>query len=100
MLRTLTFLAGVALALGSTETLARQVCGPRVDMLAGLARVHGERPIAVGLASDGTVVEILSSNTGSWTVLFTRPDGRTCVIDYGQGWQTIEVGVETDGGMS
>ncbi len=99
MLRTLTFLAGIALALGSTDSLARQVCGSRVDMLDSLARVHGERPIAIGLASDGTVVEILSSNTGSCTVLFTSPDGRTCVIDYGQGWHTIEAGVETDGGM-
>ena len=100
MLRTLIFIAGIALALGSTDSLARQVCGSRVDMLASLARVHGERPIAVGLASDGTVVEILSSNTGSWTVLFTRPDGRSCVIDYGQGWQAIEARVGSDGDPS
>lgn len=83
--------------LATTETAANPLCGNRADMLAKLAKEFGEAPSALGLASNGGVVELLSSESGSWTLMitFAPPTGstggsRTCLIATGEGWQATE----------
>ncbi len=53
-----------------------------------------ETPIALGLEKRGDVVEIFSSGDGAtWTMVFTRPDGETCLVASGEAWQAIPVKV-------
>ena len=61
------------------QTLVRQlVAGP------------GLRPVALGLANNGGVVEVLSSKTGSsWTIIITMPNGPTCMVAAGENWEKI-----------
>ncbi|MEM1289582.1 MAG: hypothetical protein AAGH60_14615 [Pseudomonadota bacterium] len=43
------------------------------------------------------MVELLTADDGSWTIALTIPDGPTCVIGQGQGWQHIPlVDLETE----
>ncbi len=50
---------------------ARPVCSDRVKFLNALSSIHSESPVAMGLVTNGSVVEVLASKTGSWTILVT-----------------------------
>ena len=39
--------------------------------------------------SDGTLVEIFLAPSGTFTVIKTTPAGLSCVVDFGEGWQTL-----------
>ena len=45
---------------------------------------------ATNLASNGTVLEVLASNKGSWTIILTKPDGMSCVVASGEAWEQVE----------
>lgn len=100
MTRPLAAFVGIALLLAPATALgqgmARSVCGDRAEIIAVLERLYGETTTALGLAENGMAVEVLSSNDGTWTILFIQPDGSACVIEYGQAWRTIEAKVELD----
>lgn len=49
----------------------------------------GERILGHGVSSDGTLVEIYLAPSGSFTVIKTTPAGLSCVVDFGDGWQTL-----------
>ena len=50
-----------------------------------------EEPVAVGLATNGGVIEVLASPDGkTWTAIIAMPDGTSCLIAAGQGWETVQ----------
>lgn len=62
-------------------------CGPRDDVLKALEQI-GEQPVGVGLAgSNGkAVIELTVAPDGSWSVLVSDTDGKTCLVLAGQEW--------------
>ena len=68
---------------------AQSVCGERNKFLEHLGSNFQEGPIAMGLVSDGSVLEVLSSKKGSWTIIVTRPDGKSCVVAAGESWEDV-----------
>ena len=84
-----TLLAAV-LAVGIVGSASAQtICGKRDAFLTQLGKSHKEVPVAVGLLSNGSVIEVLASDDGSWTMLVTNPDGATCVLAAGEAWETV-----------
>lgn len=88
--------AGVVTALPQISTLAHGQgvvytnCSDRASVLGHLNGSYGETPVAMGLASSGGVVEILSSPDGStWSIIITMPNGLSCSIAVGESWQEI-----------
>lgn len=80
--------------IGTTPAAAQTVCMNRADVLEQLSSKYAETPIALGLEKRGDVVEIFSSGDGAtWTLVFTRPDGETCLVASGAAWQAIPVKV-------
>ncbi|MEX2517898.1 MAG: hypothetical protein WD969_01045 [Paracoccaceae bacterium] len=66
---------------------AQTSCDDRERVIATLQGKHGEVVTGVCLAGEAAVIELWSSpETGSWTLLMTRPDGRTCLMAAGQAW--------------
>lgn len=61
------------------------LCGLRDDMGRMLDQRFGEQPQAGGIVGD-RIVELLVSQTGSWTILITSADGRACVVTGGDDW--------------
>lgn len=61
------------------------LCGLRDDMGKMLDQRFGEQPQAGGIVGD-RIVELLVSQTGSWTILITSADGRSCVVTGGEDW--------------
>jgi hypothetical protein len=62
-------------------------CGDRHDVLAKLKTEFHETPSAFGLTEEGAVVELMTSDNGSWTLLLSFPGGRSCLIALGNNWE-------------
>jgi len=64
------------------------VCGARDDILNKLASDYREEPASVALTSDGQLLEVLKSDSMmTWSILITNPNGFTCLVVSGEGWQ-------------
>jgi hypothetical protein len=65
-------------------------CGPRAEVLNVLSNTYGETRRGMGLSGPAGVVELFASReTGSWTMTVSLPDGRTCLLASGQGWESL-----------
>ena len=90
MLRILIIAAAITLAPGIA--LSEQVpCGERDKILLKLGKDYAEQPVSAGLSSNGTLVEVLASKKGSWTMIYTKPEGGSCVIATGRSWQDVAI---------
>ena len=66
-------------------------CGPRAKVLALLAEKYGEVRRSIGISANNMVVETFASDaTGSWSIIFTRPDGVTCFVASGRGYEAVD----------
>lgn len=71
-----------------TQAQAAPQCGPRAEVVAQLAERFGEARRAMGLAANNMVMEVYASDASqSWTITVTAPDGQTCLIASGQGYE-------------
>ncbi len=43
----------------------------------------------MGLASNGAVIEVLASPSGSFTIILTQPNGLSCVMAAGENWENL-----------
>lgn len=69
---------------------AQLKCGDRLEALAHLAERYHEAPVAIGVATNGGVVEVLASADGkTWTIIVTLPNGRACLIAAGGDWEFL-----------
>jgi hypothetical protein len=87
-------LAALALVggdLASAPAQAGQLCGDRGELLMRLEQGDEETPRALGLSTDGGVLEILVSAKGGWTMLVTYPKRPTCVVAVGEAWQMLQL---------
>jgi hypothetical protein len=65
-------------------------CGDRETILAKLQSAYDEEPDAIGLMSDGDVLEVVvSDTTGTWTILGTYPKRPTCIVAAGTAWRSL-----------
>lgn len=70
-------------------------CTKRPEVVGHLAKQYSEAPVAIGLSSNGGVVEVLSSKKNqSWTMIITMPDGNTCLMAAGENWEMIKAVVK------
>lgn len=67
------------------------VCGKRANLLTTLDKDYKEAPVAMALTMAGNVLEIIASETGTFTVLITEPSGRTCVVEAGKSWELLKI---------
>ena len=75
--------------LGSRPASAQAVCGDHSEILANLEEVYSEKPRAIAVSADGKLLEVVVSVTGSWSILLTRPNRRTCVVATGDSWESL-----------
>jgi hypothetical protein len=87
-------LAAIVLAGGalmSSPAAGAKMCGERDQILKRLEQRHEETPQALGLSSDGGVLEVLVSPQGGWTILVTYPKRPTCIVAVGEAWQLLRL---------
>ena len=79
-----------ALILATQAGWAAPQCAPRDGVLAALSQKYGETRRGIGMAGEGQMMELFAStDTGSWTITVTLPDGTTCLVATGQAFETL-----------
>lgn len=79
----------VFMALMTRPAQAQTVCGERKVIMLSLEKTFSEAPVSMGLASNGAMIEVFASSSGSFTILLTRPDGVSCVMAAGENWENL-----------
>ncbi|MBB6409257.1 hypothetical protein [Mesorhizobium sangaii] len=94
---TRTKVMGAALILVAISTLpvaaetGSPPCAPRPELLKQLSSRFKEAPVALGLAKNGSVIEVLTSDDGeTWTILISQPNGPSCLVASGEGWEELK----------
>jgi len=72
----------------SANMLPMAMCGDRSQLVADLEQQFSEQAMAVGQVDNNAVVEIFVSDTGSWTILATGTDGKSCIVSAGEGFES------------
>lgn len=76
------------LATGHAFAQQRQ-CADRTRVLERLAEAYGETRQSIGLAANNSVIEMFASTeTGTWTITVTSPEGMTCLVASGQAYES------------
>lgn len=89
LLLALPLLAATAVAPAAADD--SMACGKRDEMLGHLSGKYSEEPVAMGLSTNGSLVEVLASSAGSsFTIVYTTPDGLTCMMAAGSNWETVK----------
>ena len=73
----------------SPPAQAQAMCGERSVVVANLEKTYSEAPVSIGLASNGSVIEVLASPSGSFTIILTQPNGVACVMAAGENWENL-----------
>ncbi|MBH62904.1 MAG: hypothetical protein CL569_10755 [Alphaproteobacteria bacterium] len=77
--------AAGALLLMASSASAQMLCKERTTFLRHLGATYSEAPVAMGLANNGSVLEVLSSKGGgTWTIIVTKPSGLSCIVASGE----------------
>ncbi|WP_432450595.1 hypothetical protein [Aliiroseovarius marinus] len=82
-----------AILLSATQLHAQSAnrCGQRDAVVERLAETYGETRQSIGLASNSQVIEVFaSSDTGTWTITMTTPQGLTCLVAAGRGFERLD----------
>ncbi len=92
MVRYLTAILG-ALLIGwgafSSSAQAQMFCDERGAVVTRLEKTYSETPVSMGLGSNGAIIEILASPSGTFTIILTRPDGLSCMMAAGENWEDL-----------
>lgn len=71
-------------------------CGDRNEIVAKLGQVFQESPTAMGLVNQDAVIEIFVSAQGTWTILASGTDGKSCVVSSGESWESSTMAAGED----
>jgi hypothetical protein len=86
MLKTALCAAAATVLLPVSAMAAPMACSPRDDVLSQLATKFKEAPVAIGLANNGGLLEVLTAGDGTtWTIIIT-----SCLVAAGEDWQDHE----------
>lgn len=61
-------------------------CGPRDKILVDIKGKYQEKPDSAGLTNQGMLMEVFTSEKGTFTVLLSSPQGISCIAAVGEGW--------------
>ena len=74
----------------TTPATAQSVCMTHAEVEKQLGTKYAESPVALGLASNGSVFEVFSKADGtSWTMVVTLPNGTSCLLAEGEAWENV-----------
>ncbi len=83
----------LALTLAAAAALPAQAqtvnnCADRAKITERLTSGYGEKFAGGGLRNADSIFEVwMSDDSGTWTILMTRPDGTACVMAAGTDWR-------------
>ncbi len=83
-------LAGLILLTHPAHAQTQPQCGPRAAVVKTLAEKYAETRRSIGISVNNTVMEVYAAaDSGTWTITVTSPQGLTCLVASGQGYETV-----------
>ena len=83
---TITALAAAVSTAGAAN--AQQACADRDQITTRLESKYGESFAGGGLRNAKSIYEVwMSEDSGTWTIIMTKPDGQACVMAAGTNWR-------------
>ncbi|WP_112811796.1 hypothetical protein [Ensifer sp.] len=64
-------------------------CAQRSEVIEFLLRQYQERPAGIGLINPHAVMEFYAADSGTWTLVVTDVNGRSCVVLAGKSWEVL-----------
>ncbi len=88
---TLIAASAAALLIGQSPAIGQtQNCAGRDTVLTRLSETYGETRQSIAMAQNNQVVEVFaSSETGTWTITVTMPNGLTCLVASGEAYERV-----------
>ena len=87
-------LIGAASLLPIASASAQSQWLDRAEVVEKLGAEYGEQPTAMGLASNGGVIELFTAPDGAtWTLVLTMPNGSSRLVAAGEGWTVVPMRV-------
>lgn len=86
--------AAIALAVTADPAAAQQPvfnCAEHSQVVESLDSHYSETLQAVGLINQGAILEVFVSESGTWTMLVTNLEGRSCVVFAGESWEALAI---------
>jgi len=80
-----TAILSLLIALMPTLAIAAP-CAERAELLGYFNDKYKEAPVSMGLMADGRILEVLTSENGTWTIIVTKASGVSCGLASGQAW--------------
>lgn len=79
-------------AVPSADAQAQSMrCGDRESVIDRLQTKYGEVQRSVGLQQGRGIVEIFANpRSGSWTIIITTPEGKSCLMAAGEAFHMLE----------
>lgn len=87
----------VLLCFASATVEAQAYCGDRANVAAKLEQGYAEKPVSMGLAFNGSIIEVFASPNGSFTIVMTAPNGTACLMAAGKNWENLRITTEEQG---
>lgn len=75
----------------SAQSQAARMCAPPEALAQKLNSEFGEAVTAEGVDAGGNLVQVYTSENGTWTIAVTLPGGPSCIVSTGEGWADLEV---------
>lgn len=95
----LTVIAGLSIIAVHNDVRAQEefvpICETRSAVISGLSSEYKEEPVSMGITAQGTVMEVLSSDNGHWTMIETTSDGMSCLVANGKMWRAVDDTLKT-----
>ena len=67
-------------------------CASHEKVVNHLFEKYREETVDMGLAANGSVVQVLASEDGAtWSIIMTHPNGKTCMIATGEMWEHLKL---------
>lgn len=87
-MRTLSTLIAAMALIVPTAGHAQSSCADRSDVTERLSVKYGEKFAGGGLRNSDSIFEVWKSDeTGSWTIIMTMPNGKSCIMAAGTDWR-------------
>ena len=79
-----------AVGLSAAPAHSQLVCGAHENIDKRLRDGYSEVPAGSGLAANGGVITLYTSEKGTFTIVLTRPNGMSCLMAVGENFEFIQ----------
>ena len=83
-------LAGLILMTSPAFAQQQPQCGARAAVVKTLGEKYAETRRSIGISANNLVMEVYAAeDSGTWTITVTTPQGLTCLVASGQGYEAV-----------